>query len=159
PPARPSSARPRRGRCSGTSRPARRSRSCRPRCSPPVTSPRAGRMRRPRTNPRLARARHLAHVEAAVRRYAPEVWTATRRLHARWLRQALAAARPLLDRLVIEARLYELEVEWLAGELAWLGYEISPDELREQPEVAWTLRRLAEQAPTSAGFLTTDPRR
>ena len=116
-------------------------------------------MHRPRTNPRLARARHLAHVEAAVRRHAPEVWTATRRLHAKWLREALAAARPLLDRLVIEARLYELEVEWLAGELAWLGYEISPDELREQPEIAWTLRRLAEQAPTSAGFLTTDPRR
>jgi|GEM_PF-5489294 len=115
--------------------------------------------RRPRTNPRLARARHLAQVEAAVRRHAPEVWTATRRLHAKWLREALAAARPLLDKLVIEARLYELEVEWLAGELAWLGYEISPDELREQPEVAWTLRRLAEQAPASAGFLTTDPRR
>ncbi|HEX7040831.1 MAG TPA: hypothetical protein VF202_11980 [Trueperaceae bacterium] len=115
-------------------------------------------MRRPRTNPRLARARHLAQVEAAVRRYAPEVWTATRRLHAKWLREALAAARPLLDRLVIEARLYELEVEWLSTELAWLGYEISPDELLQQPEVIWTLRRLATTTPRQAGFLTTDPR-
>src|SRR5690606_13439210 len=115
-------------------------------------------MRRPRTNPRLARARHLAQVEAAVRRYAPEVWTAARRLHARWLREALAAARPLLDRLVIEARLYELEIEWLESELAWLGYEISPSELLEQPEVAWALRRIAETAPSQAGFLDRDPR-
>lgn len=115
--------------------------------------------RRPPTNPALARARHQAQVEAAVRRYAPEVWTAARRLHARWLREALAAARPLLERLVIEARLYELEVEWLAGELAWLGYAIEPEELLEQAEIQWVLRRLAEQAPASAGFLTTDPRR
>lgn len=114
--------------------------------------------RRPRTNPRLARARHLRQVEAAVRTYAPEVWTAARRLHTKWLREALAAARPLLARLVIEVRLYELEVEWLSTELAWLGYEISPDELLEQPEVIWTLRRLASATPRQAGFLATDPR-
>ena len=114
--------------------------------------------KRPTSNPRLARARHLARVEAAVRRYAPEVWTAARRLHARWLREALAAARPLLDRLVIERRLYELEVEWLAAELAWLGYEITPEELQAQPEVLWAVRRIATQAPSSAGFLASDPR-
>jgi len=115
--------------------------------------------RRPPTNPALARARHQAQVEAAVRRHAPEVWTATRRLHAKWLREALAAARPLLDKLVIEARLYELEVEWLAGELAWLGYAIEPEELLEQAEIQWVLRRIAETVPARAGFLPTDPRR
>lgn len=114
--------------------------------------------RRPTTDPRRARQRHLARVEAAVRTVTPEVWTATRRLHARWLRIALAAARPLLDRLVIEARLYELEIEWLAAELSWLGYEISPDELRAQPEVVWALRRLTTSAPSQAGFLASDPR-
>lgn len=112
-----------------------------------------------RSNPRLARARHLARLELTVRRYAPEIWTATRRLHAKWLRLAFAAAEPVLGRLVIDARLYELEVDWLAQELDWLGYEISPDELAAQPEVAWALRRLADQAPQAAGFLTTDPRR
>lgn len=114
--------------------------------------------KRPTSNPRLARGRHLAQVEAAVRRYAPDVWTAARRLHARWLREALAAARPLLDRLVIEGRLYELEVEWLAAELAWLGYEITPEELQAQPEVVWAVRRIATHAPSTAGFLASDPR-
>lgn len=113
-----------------------------------------------RIDPRRAEALHRARIEAAVRRHAPAIWQATRRLHAKWLRINLAAARGLYDRLVVTRAIHdwEPEVQAFLAMLEATGETIPVEELLTFPEVKSTLGRLSESAPIGAGFLKTDPR-
>lgn len=115
--------------------------------------------RRRSNDPRRVEALHRARIEAAVRRTAPTIWQATRRLHARWLRIMLATARGPYERLVLERRgLYDFEIEWLVSELERAGTPITAEELLALPELQTTTAKLATSATRGGGFLKNDPR-
>lgn len=114
--------------------------------------------RRRSNDPRRVEALHRARIEAAVRRHAQPIWTATRRLHARWLRIMLAAAQGPYERLILEARLHDFEVAWLVEELAKTGVSITPEDLLATPQVETATTQMASSAPQGAGFLKDDPR-
>lgn len=113
-----------------------------------------------RVDPRQAEARHRAAIEAAVRQHAPAIWQATRRLHARWLRIMLEAARRPYERLVLTRAIHDWqqEVDWLLAELERVGAPIEPDALLGLPEVTGTTQQLAKSSTLAAGFLQRDPR-
>lgn len=126
--------------------------------------------RRRSRNPRLVEAHHRRRIEAAVRKHAPLIWQATRRLHTRWLKIMLAAAQGPYERLVIEPatrtavdaelqqRLHDFEVAWLVAELGKTGVTISPNDLLNLTEVQTATNQMASSAPQGAGFLKDDPR-
>lgn len=116
--------------------------------------------RRRSNDPQRVEALHRARIEAAVRRHAPLIWQATRRLHTKWLRVMLAASRHLYDRLVVTRAIHdwEPEVQAFLAMLEASGETIPVEELLTFPEVKSTLGRLSESAPIGAGFLKTDPR-
>lgn len=106
-------------------------------------------------------ARHQARIERAVHVDAPRIWRATRRLHARWLRIMLAAARRPYEALVIEQRAihdYDAEVEALLAQIAGAAPPLDTSELLTQPEVQAATAHLASQSAFHAGFLRDDPR-
>lgn len=125
--------------------------------------------RRKSRNPRLVEALHRRRIEAAVRRHAPAIWQATRRLHAKWLKGMLSMARAPYERLLIDQRssgldpvsrraLYDFEIQWLMSELERAGVVISVEELLASPELAASIGQLSTSAPQGAGFLKSDPR-
>lgn len=126
--------------------------------------------RRRSNDPRRVEALHRSRIEAAVRRHAPLIWQATRRLHSRWLRIMLATAKGPYERLVIDRRalatgdeelqrrLYDFEVEWLRKELEKAGQTFTAEELLALPELQSSTAQLATSSAQGAGFLKTDPR-
>lgn len=116
--------------------------------------------RRRSNDPRRVEALHRARIEAAVRRHAPLIWQATRRLHSRWLRIMLATAKGPYERLVLTRAIHDWqqEVDWLLAELERVGAPIEPDALLGLPEVAGTTQQLAKSSTLAAGFLQRDPR-
>lgn len=126
--------------------------------------------RRRSNDPRRVEALHRARIEAAVRRHAPLIWRATRRLHARWLRIMLATAKGPYERLVIDRRalaagdeelqrrLHDFEVEWLLAELEKAGTPMSAADLLALPELQSSTAQLATSSAQGAGFLKSDPR-
>lgn len=114
-----------------------------------------------KADPRRVEALHRQRIEAAVRREAPGIWQATRRLHAQWLRIMLAAIRGPYERLIIGTRAmkdWEEEIEWLLALLEEAGTPITRDELLLMPEVQASLKSLSKSSALQAGFLQRDPR-